>query len=88
MASGEKRLAQMCREHQFASSMVERWRNEYQERGESAFTERVLSDDQVLSNCAAELERFCGQLALENEALKKPCTGSDRRATFDDQTSP
>ncbi len=30
LASGERRPAQICREHNLASSVVSRWRNEYQ----------------------------------------------------------
>src|SRR5690349_236328 len=71
LASGEKRPAQVCREHQLASSMVDRWRKEYEERGEAAFRERELSQEQALMARIAELEGFCGRLALENEVLKK-----------------
>lgn len=71
LASGEKRPVQLCREHRLASSMLDRWRKEYQERGEAAFTEQVLTGDQALASRVAELERFCGRLALENEVLKK-----------------
>ena len=37
LASGEKRPAQICREHNLANSVVSRWRNEYDQRGEKAF---------------------------------------------------
>ncbi len=37
LASGEKRPAQVCREHNLAASMVARWRQEYDARGEAAF---------------------------------------------------
>ncbi len=71
LASGEKRPAQICREHNLASSVVSRWRNEYDQRGDEAF----LPPDSVSPPSAeakiAELERFCGQLALENALLKK-----------------
>ena len=44
---------------------------EYEERGEAAFTEKQLSHSEALEARIAELERFCGKLALENEILKK-----------------
>ncbi len=70
LVSGEKRLAQICREHALAESVVIRWRKTYQQHGEQAFTARgsatPSSDARI-----AELERFCGQLALENQVLKK-----------------
>jgi len=70
-ASGSKGPAQLCREHGLANSVLARWRQEYAERGEVAFTPRDLDDAQTLHRRIAELERFCGQLALENAALKK-----------------
>jgi transposase-like protein len=48
-----------------------RWRKEYEARGEAAFTERQPSGDEALESRIAELERFCGQLSLENRILKK-----------------
>ena len=37
LASGEKRPAQICREHTLSNSMVSQWRQEYDARGEEAF---------------------------------------------------
>ena len=75
LASGAKRPAQVCREQQLAESVLSRWRHEYAERGEAAFTPRsgagVDASQTPLETRIAELERFCGQLALENAALKK-----------------
>ncbi len=50
-----------------------RWRKEYDARGEEAasFTQEQLSQTETLEKRIAELERFCGKLALENEILKK-----------------
>jgi len=71
IATGQKRPAQACREYGLAESVLSRWRKEYQERGEAAFqtiqSEGVTTQDQRI----AELEQFCGQLALENQVLKK-----------------
>jgi transposase len=47
-----------------------RWRKEYQARGEAAFTEKQRSGNEALEARIAELERFCGQLSLENQILK------------------
>ena len=71
LASGEKRPAQVCREHNLAASMVARWRQEYDARGESAFVPPEPTPSQALEAKVAELERFCGQLAMENTVLKK-----------------
>jgi transposase len=71
LASGEKRPAQICREHNLAESVVSRWRKEYDQRGEEAFLPPSASAAPSAEAKIAELERFCGQLALENALLKK-----------------
>lgn len=71
IATGLKRPAQVCREHKLSQSVLLRWRREYEARGEAAFTEKHLSPDEAMEAKIAELERFCGKLALENEILKK-----------------
>ena len=38
IADGEKRPAQICREHNLDESVLLRWRKEYDARGEAAFT--------------------------------------------------
>src|SRR6266704_2114031 len=54
-----------------AESVLSRWRKEYQERGESAFLPPQSGESSTHEQRIAELERFCGQLALENQVLKK-----------------
>ena len=70
-ATGEKRPAQICREHNLSEGVLLRWRKEYGARGEAAFTEEQPSGNEALEARIAELERFCGQLSLENQILKK-----------------
>ena len=72
VATGEKRPAQICREHNLSESVLLTWRKEYEARGETAFTEKQPSTgEEVLQARIAELERFCGQLSLENQILRK-----------------
>ncbi len=71
VASGEKRPAQACREHGLAEGLLLRWRREYEARGEAAFAPSDATNATALERKVAELERFCGQLALENAALKR-----------------
>lgn len=71
VASGAKRPVQVCREHELTESLLLRWRHEYEARGEAAFTPREATGTEALEQRIAELERLCGQLALENAALKK-----------------
>ncbi len=71
VANGERRPAQVCREHGLAEGLLLRWRREVAERGEAAFGPPEETSTLALERKVAELERFCGQLALENAALKK-----------------
>jgi transposase len=61
LASGEKRPAQVCREHNLAPSLVARWRQDSDARGEAAFAPPEPTASQALEARVAELERFCGQ---------------------------
>ncbi|MBO0784361.1 MAG: helix-turn-helix domain-containing protein, partial [Ktedonobacteraceae bacterium] len=70
LAEGSKRPAQICREYQLAPSVVARWQREYQQDGEAAWAPK-REEPPSLEARIAELERFCGQLALENSLLKK-----------------
>ena len=76
VANGEKRPAQICREHDLAESLLLRWRREYEARGETAFLPREGTGTEVLEQRISELERFCGQLALENAVLKNALSSS------------
>jgi len=72
--SGQKRPAQLCREHQLTEGLLLRWRREYERHGEAAFSVKDTSEASptaLLEQKVAELERFCGQLSLENALLKK-----------------
>ncbi|MEX1158536.1 MAG: transposase [Thermomicrobiales bacterium] len=71
VVSGEQRPAQVCREHGLAEGLLLRWRREVAERGDAAFGPPEATSTLALERKVAELERFCGQLALENAALKK-----------------
>lgn len=80
IATGERRPAQSCREHGLARSLLYRWRQEYAARGEAAFRPQEPDSSESLERRVAELERFCGQLALENAALKKGLSGRASRS--------
>ena len=70
--SGQKRPAQLCREHQLTEGLLLRWRREFEQRGEAAFSAKdaaEVSPTALLEQKVAELERFCGQLSLENSIL-------------------
>ena len=79
----QKTVAQLCREHSISDSLIHTWKKLYREKGEAAFkavtqaharSEPLSAEQQellALRNKVAELERFCGQMALENSILKK-----------------
>ncbi len=72
--SGQKRPAQLCREHQLTEGLLLRWRREFEMRGEAVFSAKdapEVSATDALEQKVAQLERFCGQLSLENSILKK-----------------
>jgi transposase len=66
---------QVARKFSVSPKLLEKWRAEWRARGEDAFPgagrkprlERSLSDQQRI----AELERKIGQMAMENDFLKK-----------------
>ncbi|PIG97493.1 transposase [Deinococcus sp. UR1] len=68
--AGLHTTAQLCREHLLASSLIHRWRKEVEDRVEATFTDGAKTDRSAELRIA-ELERYCGQLALENSILKK-----------------
>lgn len=81
IVTGAKRPVQVCREHALTDGVLHRWRQEYAQRGEEAFLPRDGSGEPALEQRIADLERLCGQLALENAALKK---GLSARASRSD----
>jgi putative transposase len=66
IAAGEKRPAQICREHQLTPSLLHRWHQQYTQHGALAFTPEPTTEVEALERKVAELEQVCGQLALEN----------------------
>ena len=71
ITDGGKTPAQACREHDISESLLLRWRKQYAAKGAAGFTVRDMPDEVALARRVAELERLCGQLALENAVLKK-----------------
>jgi transposase-like protein len=66
---------EIARKYQLSPKLLERWRGEWRARGETAFpgNGRRGADLPALedSRRVAELERKIGQLAMENDFLKK-----------------
>jgi transposase-like protein len=69
LLSGEKSLAELCREHQLTTQMVGNWREQFLAAANRAFeTEAVRSAEQER---IAALERLVGRLTMELEIAKK-----------------
>ena len=81
LQAGEKRLSQVCREHDLDPTMVKGWVARVEKLGTQAFplsaAPAAAADGASSRSLAAaearigELERLVGQLALENDFLKK-----------------
>lgn len=65
--------AQVCREHNLSSSLVHRWKREFAENPNDAFSGsgKVWKEDARI----AQYERLVGQLYAENAFLKKALEG-------------
>jgi len=67
--AGDKPLAQIARENGLHPGLITRWREDYQEDPENAFSGK--GNTQRDKARIAELERLVGQLHAENDFLKK-----------------
>lgn len=72
--SGEKGLAQLCREHGLCQTLVRRWRDQYEQLGEQAWPDTVHPIEASELDPAgriAELEAALGRAHLEIELLRR-----------------
>ena len=70
LLTGAKSSAELCREHQIASSVLADWKTIFLTRIASIFEHPDQSTNQDSARLA-ELERLVGRLTLENDILKK-----------------
>ena len=70
--SGQKRLSQICREHALCDTLVRRWREQYEQRGENAWLDADAHDPALQDAEAriAQLEAALGRATLENDFLR------------------
>ena len=68
---GEKRLAQVCREHDLSETLVRRWRDQYDQRGEHAWLDEVGAAPSTDQARISALEAALGRAHLENEFLRR-----------------
>jgi transposase len=69
--SGEKRLAQICREHALCETVVRRWVQQHRQQGERAWRQPAAPVERSLQARIAELEASLGRAHLENELLRR-----------------
>lgn len=72
-----KNLAQLSRENNLHPSLISRWRREYDENPNSAFSGKGKTYKETAR--IQELERLVGQLYAENNFLKKALTILEKR---------
>ena len=70
LLSGDKSVAQLCREHGICESVIGRWREQFAEHGHEVFEQRGERDG-AQEQRIAELERLVGQLTVQLEAGKE-----------------
>lgn len=68
LLSGEKSMAELCREHQLTSQMIGNWKQQFLAAAPQVFEKGDDSDEQAR---IAELERMVGRLTMELEIAKK-----------------
>ena len=69
LLSGERSMAELCREHQLTSQMVGTWKQQFLAAASQAFeSEATRNADQER---IAELERMVDKLTMELEIAKK-----------------
>ena len=72
LVAGEKRLAQVCREHDLCETLVRRWREQYEKDGENAWRAGPLGPAPAEAQARiAALEAALGRAHLENEFLRQ-----------------
>ena len=79
LLSGEKRLAQLCREYQLSPTLVRRWQEQYAAAGEAAwpeFSSLVVRPD--AEQRIRELEAALGRAHLENELLRRALKAAEK----------
>lgn len=69
LLSGERSMAELCREHQLTSQMIGSWKQQFLAAATQAFETDVTSNAE--QERMAELERMVGKLTMELEIAKK-----------------
>lgn len=69
LLSGEKSMAELCREHQLTTQMIGNWKQQFLTAAPQAFEKG--GDTSAEQAHIADLERMIGRLTMELEIAKK-----------------
>lgn len=69
LLSGERSMAEVCREHQLTAQMVSNWKQQFLTAATQAFESEASRNGE--QERIAELERMVGKLTMELEIAKK-----------------
>jgi len=69
LLSGHKSAAELCREHELSTTLLQNWKDTFLQNAEKAFPSRKEQSPDAAR--VADLERALGQATLENAILKK-----------------
>jgi len=68
----QQSLAELCRQHGVAESLVHKWKSQFLEHGKAAFKHgNSKTPDQALQAENEQLKKLLGEKALEVDILKK-----------------
>ena len=83
LANGEKRLSQLCREHNLCQTLVRRWREQYDEQGENAWLDGRVGGhvERDAEARIAALEAALGRAHLEIEFLRHAIRQFEKRGS-------
>lgn len=71
LATGQKRISQVCREHGLCQTLVRRWREQYEKDGENAWLSREAGGEGLEATARiAALEGALGRAHLEIDFLR------------------
>lgn len=69
LLSGERSMAELCREHQLTAQMIGNWKHQFLAAATQAFESEASRNAE--QERIAELERMVGRLTMELEIAKK-----------------
>ncbi len=79
LLGGEKRAAQICREHGLSATLLQRWKQQYEQHGEEAWPDgSAVALGRDPETRIQELEASLGQAHLETELLRRALKAAEK----------